>query len=197
MAGQTEIRTLGQQKFVQFCFMRTMAFCALAHQKGLMLGFRCLNPFPHLRVAGKTEGDLFVEDHSFHITRMGIVTGEAFPFCKRVMVCAAGLRFHQIPMALCAHFSAFEPQKVLVIRSMGTMAGMAAAVQNRLMGVRLQELSFGVGMANVTNPVYSALDNILDIRPVRVVACIAFSLSKRRMRNLRFFSFRFGMTRKA
>lgn len=57
------------------------------------------------------------------------------------------------------------------------------------MGVSLQELSFGVGMAAVTNPVQSVLYNILHIRTVRIMAGIAFLLDKRRMRNLRFLRF--------
>lgn len=66
------------------------------------------------------------------------------------------------------------------------------------MGIGLEELSFGVGMAVVTNPVYSLLDKILNIRAVRIVACIAFLIDKRSMGDLCFLSLlRFRVTPEA
>jgi hypothetical protein len=53
-------------------------------------------------------------------------------------------------------------------------------------------------MAGVTNPVHPSLDQILDIRAMRIVACVAFLLGKRSMRELNFLSFfRLGMAAEA
>jgi hypothetical protein len=79
------------------------------------------------------------------------------------MIRAARLRLHEITMTLGAHFGPFELQKIFLIRSMGPMARIAAAIQNGLMGVCFQKLSFGIGMAGITSPVQSVSYNILDI----------------------------------
>ncbi len=69
------------------------------------------------------------------------------------------------------------------------MAGVAAAVQNGLMGIGLQKLSFGVRMTGVAYPIQSLLDNPLHIRAMRIMARIAFLFGKRSMGNLGFPGF--------
>jgi hypothetical protein len=43
-------------------------------------------------------------------------------------------------------------------------------------------------MAGITNPVHPVLDNILNIRAMRIMACVAFLLGERSMRNLSLLS---------
>ena len=44
-------------------------------------------------------------------------------------------------------------------------------------------------MAGITNPVHPVFDNTLNIRAVRIMACIALLLGERSMRNLSLLSF--------
>ena len=68
---------------------------------------------------------------------MGIMACQAFPLCKRVMVRAARLRFHEVTMTLGAHFGAAPSEEILLIRPMGEMAGITVPIQNGLMGIGL------------------------------------------------------------
>jgi hypothetical protein len=68
-----------------------------------MFALPCLCPFFRLWVAGKTKGPLFIYDHPFNIASVGIMTGEALPFCKRVMIRSTYFRFHEVTMTLGAH----------------------------------------------------------------------------------------------
>ncbi len=51
-------------------------------------------------------------------------------------------------------------------------------------------------MAGKAKTVHSLLDDMFEIRTVWIVAAIAFSLGKWRMRHLGFFFLRFGMAGK-
>jgi hypothetical protein len=62
-----------------------------------------LEPFAQILVAREAEFSLFIHSHSLNIASVGIMACETFPFCKRVMVRAGHLGFHEIPMALSAH----------------------------------------------------------------------------------------------
>ncbi len=101
---------------------------------------------------------------------MGIMACETFPFCKRVMVRAARLRFHEIAMTLSAHLGTAKFQEILLIRSVGLMAGITVRIHDGFMGIGLQKLCFGIGMARITNPVHPVLNNIFDIRTMRIMA---------------------------
>ena len=54
----------------------------------------------------KQSRTLLIDDHSFNIAPVAFVARQTFPFCKRVMVGAARLCFHEVPVALGAHFRA-------------------------------------------------------------------------------------------
>lgn len=166
-----------------------MALCALSRQDRLMFGFRSLDSFLEIRVTGKTERSLFVHNHSLCVAGVGVMACETFPLRKRAMVRAARFRLHQIAVTLGAHFGAAPPQQILLIRSVGAMAGITSPVQNGLMRIGLQELSLGTRMAGIANPVHSVLENILNIRAVGIVARVAFLLGKRCMGNLGLLSF--------
>ena len=104
MTGQTDIGTLCQEKIVQFCLMRAVAFCALCIQNWLVLALGSFYAFLKVGMAGETEGALFVQSHSFDVAPVGIMACETLPFCKRIMVRAARLRLHQVLVALGAQF---------------------------------------------------------------------------------------------
>ena len=109
MAGKTKIRAFRQEKIVQFCLVGTVALCAFIRQQRLVPTFCGFKSLAHIIVARETERSLFAYGHPFDIASMGIMTGETLSFCKGVMVGAARLRFHEVTVALGAHFSPFEP----------------------------------------------------------------------------------------
>ena len=106
MAVQAEIRTGCQKKAFQFCLVGAVAIGTFSDENRLMLGLPSPDPFFKLRVTGKAQGSLLIHNHSFNIAPMGIVACQTFPFCKRVVVGATRLCFHEVSMALGAHFRA-------------------------------------------------------------------------------------------
>lgn len=132
-------------------------------------------------MALKTEFVLFPDDHPRGIASMGIVTGEAHPVLERRMLKAAGYCFHEIAVAPAAETWAGRFQEFLFVRPMRGMACRARAIEHRSMGICLHEPCLSVGVASKADLVRPVPHHTREIRAVRVMACAAHLLGKRRV----------------
>src|SRR4030067_1450679 len=105
--------------------MGIMALRAFSDRDGLMVAFPLLHPFLQVLMTGKTEGLLFVYNHSLDITAVAIMACEAFPLGKGSVIRAGHLCFNEVAVTLFAHLRAGYFKEILLIRAVGEMARIA------------------------------------------------------------------------
>ena len=105
-------------------------------------------------------------------------------FEKRVIGAALN-RFHQVAMAAHTQLGIIflSRQQVFVGRTMGSVAALAIALDDRFMGIGLEKLYFCVKMAGITNRVGPVFQHAVKIRPVGVMAGTAGPFGKRLVTN--------------
>ena len=69
------------------------------------------------------------------------------------------------------------------------MTHIADAVENRLMGIRLQELHLGIGVAGITQAVGTAFHERFEVRPMGIVTVTALVTGERFVQNPGFLRF--------
>jgi hypothetical protein len=164
--------------------MGIMALGALSIGYGRMFAFTFSQLLFQIRVAREAEWTLSIHCHPLEIGSMRVMTGKTHPISKGLMVGTPDRLFHKIPMALGTHFGIRHSKKILFVRPVGMVAGATEAIHHRFMRIGPQKLSFGIGMAGITGPVHSIFQDMLHVRPVRIMASATFSLSKCDMRFL-------------
>lgn len=170
MARQAEVRAFCQKELFRFGLVRAVTLCAFAGRNRCMFAFRGHQTLIQVFMARKTKRPLFAHDHSCVVRRMGVMAREAFPFCEGTMVGAARLGLHEITVTRSAHLRTRRLEEFFLVRSVRIVTGIALCIDDRLMGIRLQELRLSIGMARITHLVHPVFEEMSDIRTMRIMA---------------------------
>jgi hypothetical protein len=182
MTTLTEIRTPGQEKIAQLRLVGVVAFRAFPFYDGEVIALAGFQFLVQLNMAGKTKRPLHFHNHPFKVTRVTVVTGQAYSVDERDVVGACGFSLHEFTVALGTQFGTGFFQEVLLIRTMGIVAAITLGLGNWLVNVSLREFDLGIGVTRITDTVHSVIQDVPEIRSMRVMTSVALLFDERGMR---------------
>ena len=138
VTGQAQIRIIRQEKIFQIGFMGAVALRAFTIHDRVVLAFDVLDfPAGVRAVAGVTQKSLFGDNHPVDIASVYLMAFQTFTVFKIRVVGAALSRFHQVSMATDAQLRIVSicQKEIFVGRSMGSVAVIAIALNDRFVGI--------------------------------------------------------------
>jgi hypothetical protein len=157
MANKAQIRIVRQQERVEACFVRAVARCAFAGNHGGMFALDILDFLARVSgVARIAEKPLFCHDHPRDVAAVGVMTFEALAVFEKLVVRAFYGLLHKFTVAFGAQLRVISrgEEQVFYICSMGRVATITLAVDERLMGICPGKLPFSINMTFVTGHVH-------------------------------------------